>query len=347
MTLLGQHVFRNTANVVDVGHIALAENLFTRLSDFIEIPGRTGFHIPVFLRPVPADQVVQLIALLVVFAEVITRPAPVAVPYRRNRVIARCYHVINIGYQLAVLVDHHTARFIVHLLGSLLNMIRCCPHRPLNARQRDAIGRRYAAGPAAKTRQRCVDSFFAVELDKVGAGQDPPVEFSPQFWLKVVERKPGYALVPFQRASATHLQIVRFSQVPRDHRHVVVRRFTLGSLPDDDKTALLMLCYAMVFPSHLRSEAFGISLLEAAMFGKPLISCEIGTGTTYINIAGKTGVVIPPCDAKALAQAMIMLWENPGVSVEMGRQAALRFEQVFTADRMVEGYAKVYRDLLR
>lgn len=121
----------------------------------------------------------------------------------------------------------------------------------------------------------------------------------------------------------------------------------LGSLPDDDKTALLMLCYAMVFPSHLRSEAFGISLLEAAMFGKPLISCEIGTGTTYINIAGKTGIVIPPCDAKALAQAMITLWENPGVSVEMGRQAALRFEQVFTADRMVEGYAKVYRGLLR
>lgn len=121
----------------------------------------------------------------------------------------------------------------------------------------------------------------------------------------------------------------------------------LGGLPDDDKTALLMLCYAMVFPSHLRSEAFGISLLEAAMFGKPLISCEIGTGTTYINIAGETGLVVPPCDSSALAQAMITLWDNPEISDEMGRRAALRFEQIFTADRMVEAYAKVYRSLLR
>jgi glycosyltransferase involved in cell wall biosynthesis len=120
----------------------------------------------------------------------------------------------------------------------------------------------------------------------------------------------------------------------------------LGGLPDVDKTALLMLCYGLVFPSHLRSEAFGISLLEAAMFGKPLISCEIGTGTTYINIAGETGLVIPPCDSDALAQAMITLWENPEESKAMGRRAELRFEQLFTAERMVESYAKVYRSLL-
>ncbi|BCX66892.1 glycosyltransferase family 4 protein [Pseudomonas izuensis] len=120
----------------------------------------------------------------------------------------------------------------------------------------------------------------------------------------------------------------------------------LGGLPDVDKTALLMLCCGLVFPSHLRSEAFGISLLEAAMFGKPLISCEIGTGTTYINIAGETGLVVPPRDPDALAQAMITLWENPEESSAMGRRAALRFEQVFTAERMVDSYAKVYRSLL-
>ncbi|MGY4598078.1 glycosyltransferase involved in cell wall biosynthesis [Bradyrhizobium sp. GM22.5] len=43
----------------------------------------------------------------------------------------------------------------------------------------------------------------------------------------------------------------------------------LGQLPEEDKVALLTLCLAVVFPSHLRSEAFGISLLEGAMFGKP------------------------------------------------------------------------------
>lgn len=121
----------------------------------------------------------------------------------------------------------------------------------------------------------------------------------------------------------------------------------LGGLPDVDKAALLMLCYGLVFPSHLRSEAFGISLLEAAMFAKPLISCEIGTGTTYINISGETGLVVPPCDSDALAQAMIALWENPEESRAMGRRAALRFEQVFTAERMVDSYAEVYSSLLK
>lgn len=120
----------------------------------------------------------------------------------------------------------------------------------------------------------------------------------------------------------------------------------LGGLPDEDKSALLSLCYGLVFPSHLRSEAFGISLLEAAMFGKPLISCEIGTGTTYINIAGQTGLVVPPADPAALAQAMRALWEQPVMAAEMGRRALERFETQFTAEAMVSAYARLYRDLL-
>jgi len=95
----------------------------------------------------------------------------------------------------------------------------------------------------------------------------------------------------------------------------------LGFLPDEDKVALLTLCYAVLFPSHLRSEAFGISLLEGAMYGKPLISSEIGTGTSFINIANETGFVVPPSDPLALRQAMQTLWQNPEMASEMGRKA--------------------------
>lgn len=120
----------------------------------------------------------------------------------------------------------------------------------------------------------------------------------------------------------------------------------LGGLPDEDKVALLSLCYGLVFPSHLRSEAFGISLLEGAMFSKPMISCEIGTGTTFINVAGETGLVVPPADPTALAQAMRSLWEQPDMAAQMGRRARARFEQMFTADSMVSSYATLYRELL-
>src|SRR5690606_17794728 len=70
----------------------------------------------------------------------------------------------------------------------------------------------------------------------------------------------------------------------------------LGRISDDDKSALLQACRGFVFPSHLPSESFGISLLEAAMAGKPMISCEIGTGTSYVNIHQQTGWVIEPAN---------------------------------------------------
>ncbi|MBA2711889.1 MAG: glycosyltransferase [Tatlockia sp.] len=116
----------------------------------------------------------------------------------------------------------------------------------------------------------------------------------------------------------------------------------LGKLDEEDKIVLLQLSLALIFPSHLRSEAFGVSLLEGAMFGKPLISAEIGTGTTYINIDKETGIAVPPNDPLALRKAMQDLWENPGKRTEMGERAAARYSALFTAEKMVMEYEKLY-----
>lgn len=119
----------------------------------------------------------------------------------------------------------------------------------------------------------------------------------------------------------------------------------LGHLADEDKVALLMLCYGVLFPSHLRSEAFGVSLLEGAMYGKPMISSEIGTGTTFINIADETGLVVPPGDPLALRQAMQYLWEHPKQAAVMGKKAEERYWQYFTADKMVRSYVDLYHEV--
>jgi len=120
----------------------------------------------------------------------------------------------------------------------------------------------------------------------------------------------------------------------------------VGKVDDLDKVALLKLSYAVAFPSHLRSEAFGISLLEGAMFGKPMISSEIGTGTTYINIDRQTGLVVPPSDHEALREAMRTLWDDPALAQEMGRRAEARYWQLFTAEQMADGYANLYQELV-
>jgi rhamnosyl/mannosyltransferase len=119
----------------------------------------------------------------------------------------------------------------------------------------------------------------------------------------------------------------------------------LGAVGEDDKAALLEQSYAVVFPSHLRSEAFGISLLEGAMYGKPMISSEIGTGTTYINIDDDTGLVVPPNDPQAFAVAMRTLWEQPERAAEMGRRAEARYWELFTAEAMARNYLSLYREL--
>ncbi|MDH5369813.1 MAG: glycosyltransferase family 4 protein, partial [Gammaproteobacteria bacterium] len=120
----------------------------------------------------------------------------------------------------------------------------------------------------------------------------------------------------------------------------------VGHQSDEDKVALLEICYAVVFPSHLRSEAFGISLLEGAMYGKPLISSEIGTGTSYINIDKETGVVVPPSNPDALHLAMDYLWNNPQEAAAMGKRAEERYWQLFTAKQMSESYVALYKKLI-
>jgi len=120
----------------------------------------------------------------------------------------------------------------------------------------------------------------------------------------------------------------------------------LGSVTEEDKAALFNLCLAVVFPSNIRSEAFGISLLEGAMFGKPLISTEIGTGTSFVNVHGKTGLVVPPSDAAALGRAMNYLIENGSIARQMGQNARSRYEKQFTGAAMVNQYLDLYGEML-
>lgn len=120
----------------------------------------------------------------------------------------------------------------------------------------------------------------------------------------------------------------------------------LGALSDSDKNALYSLCRGVVFPSHLRSEAFGITLLEGARAAKPLICCEIGTGTTWINRHGETGLVVPPADPGALAQAINTLAADEALCVRLGNSARVRWQQYFSPGAVGAGYRKLYDELL-
>jgi len=121
----------------------------------------------------------------------------------------------------------------------------------------------------------------------------------------------------------------------------------IGEISDEDKAAIFQLCYAFIFPSHLRSESFGLSLLEAASYGKPMISCEIGTGTSFINLNNDTGIVVPPENAQAIQLAMSYIWDNPIEAKRMGESARQRYLNIFTRQKMCTSYLELYKKLLR
>lgn len=118
-----------------------------------------------------------------------------------------------------------------------------------------------------------------------------------------------------------------------------------GQISDSEKIALLRCCRAFVLPSHLRSEAYGMVLVEASMFGKPMISCEIGTGTSFVNKDGETGLVVPPESPQALAQAMNMLLIDEAATQQFGRAARQRYETLFSGKVLGKAYAHLYNDV--
>jgi glycosyltransferase involved in cell wall biosynthesis len=120
----------------------------------------------------------------------------------------------------------------------------------------------------------------------------------------------------------------------------------VGGVSDEAKEALLELCGVFVFPSHLRSEAFGVSLLEAARAGRAMICCEIGTGTTLVNEDQETGLVIGPADSADLAKAMVRLANDPAGRDRMGANARLRYERIFTGRQMAAAYHEIYAELV-
>lgn len=120
----------------------------------------------------------------------------------------------------------------------------------------------------------------------------------------------------------------------------------VGQVSDAEKAALLAHCRAFVLPSHLRSEAYGMVLVEAAIQSRPMISCEIGTGTSFVNLDGETGCVVPPESPQALAAAMNRLLADPALAERLGAGARARYEAMFSGPALGRGYAGVFREAL-
>ena len=121
----------------------------------------------------------------------------------------------------------------------------------------------------------------------------------------------------------------------------------LGEVDDATVGAALDACDLFVLPSVARSEAFGLVLLEAMAFGKPIVSTALPTGVSFVNCDGETGLVVPPAEPEPLARAIGSLLDERELRERLGRGARARFEREFrvelAAERTLEMYSLAHR----
>jgi rhamnosyl/mannosyltransferase len=120
----------------------------------------------------------------------------------------------------------------------------------------------------------------------------------------------------------------------------------LGELSDEAVTALYHAADVFVLPSTNRAETFGIVQLEAMACGLPVICTELGTGTSYVNQHGVTGLVVPPQNSEALAAALRQLLEHPEQRRAFGAAGRRRVEQAFTREEMLRRTLAFYEEAL-
>lgn len=116
---------------------------------------------------------------------------------------------------------------------------------------------------------------------------------------------------------------------------------------DHEFAAYLHGADALVLPSINEAEAFGLVLLEAMSCRKPVITTALNSGVRYVNIPGETGLMVPPSDAGALAQAMNQMSSENEMRLRLGDGAFRHFDKHFQVDESFRRHEAVYTNVDR
>jgi glycosyltransferase involved in cell wall biosynthesis len=98
--------------------------------------------------------------------------------------------------------------------------------------------------------------------------------------------------------------------------------------------------------ASVQAEPFGRVLIEAMAAGKPVIATR-GGGVTEIVVDGETGMLVPPADATALAEAMVSVIELSAEGRrQIGSNGRARVEEHFSLQRHIAAVTEIYTSVL-
>lgn len=176
-------------------------------------------------------------------------------------------------------------------------------------------GVEYFLRAAARIRHRCPDAYFLVVGDAYTANHGV-LGRDETYWRQI-------------KRSVTELGL-------QDHIRFTGMRSDIPELLSEADVSVL--------PSL--SEGISNTLLESMAAGAPVVATSVG-GTPEVIEDDEHGLLVPPRDAQALADAVCAVLENPWLAERLSAQARLRVENVFSLERMVQANQDLYVSLLR
>jgi glycosyltransferase involved in cell wall biosynthesis len=215
----------------------------------------------------------------------------------------------------------------------------------------------------APVAEKCRVLPFGIDLNDFAAtpalrqaAAELRARYAPRPLLLFVGRLRHYkglnVLIDAMRAIDAHLLVVGSGLLEAEWRsqaHALGlddRIHFLGDLSDAGKMVAFHAADLFVLPSNNRAEAFGIVLLEAMACGLPLISTELGTGTSYVNQHEQTGLVVPPNDPQAMAAAINRLLGDDELRQKLGAAALKRVQNDFSQATMAARTLDLYQEVL-
>jgi glycosyltransferase involved in cell wall biosynthesis len=120
-----------------------------------------------------------------------------------------------------------------------------------------------------------------------------------------------------------------------------------GFQPETDLNALLASCDVLCLPSLERTEAFGLVLLEAMRFGKPVVVSDIpGSGAGWVTREAGHGLLVPPGDPALLAAALRELQQDSARRLSLGQAGANALRERFGIEPVAAAVVELYQRVL-